>query len=441
MQPRLLIGLGLMVAAIFVQPVRAQQNQAAGPVKNAPKAPARGQTEAERKEEEDLRQSMGEAGTSPLELIRALERHLAKYPHSRRRQELERALTKAAIEARDPARTLKYGEKYLTDEPNDLLVLERVTRLLTASSDKASNEKGLKFARQFEQGMRDLEKEKPANGRLDARLREDLDRGLARAFTFQARASGNLGHFDEAVALAKKSFELYPSAEPAQEVAKWLLRQNKVADALPWLADAFAYPDPRLTDDDRRAIRQELGKWHRELYGSEKGLGDLILAAYDRATERLEQRRARLREIDPNANLTEPMQFTLTGVNGERLDLKTLRGKVVVLDFWATWCGPCRVQYPMYEQVKEIFRSRDDVVFLGISTDQNREAVKPFLQQHKWNKAVYFEDGLSQLLKVSSIPTTIIFNKRGEMAARLNGFVPERFVEMLTERIRETLAN
>lgn len=426
----------LSAALLFPRIAPAQQAPSPNPGKQTG-----GKAEAEDKEEDDLRRGMGEAGTSPLELIRALERHLAKYPNSKRKWEIQRALTKASIDARDNARILKYGEIYLAQEPGDLLVLERVTRLLTSASDKASNEKGLKFAKQFEEGMRDLEKEKPAGGRIDARLREDLDRGLARALTFQARAQGNLANYAEAVELARKSYGLYASAEPAREAAKWLLRDNKAADALPFLADAFAFPDPRVTDEDRLAIRKEMGEWYRKVHGSEKGMGDLILAAYDRATVIQEQRRARLSAIDPNANVSEPMQFTISGINGDRLDLKTLRGKVVVLDFWATWCGPCRIQYPMYERVKETFKGRSDIVFLGINTDENRDAVKPFLQEQKWNKAVYFEDGLSQLLKVSSIPTTMVFNRNGELAARMNGFVPDRFVEMLTERIRETLAN
>ena len=64
-------------------------------------------------EEDELRQSMGEAGSSPLEIIRALERHLAKFPESKNRLEIERALVRASIDARDSTRILKYGETYL----------------------------------------------------------------------------------------------------------------------------------------------------------------------------------------------------------------------------------------------------------------------------------------------------------------------------------------
>src|SRR5258707_10348018 len=111
------------------------------------------------------------------------------------------------------------------------------------------------------------------------------------------------------------------------------------------------------------------------------------------------------------------------------------------MDFWATRCSTCRVQHPLYEKVKARFKDRDDVVFLAVDADDDHEAVEPFLDQVKWSKTVYFEDGLSTLLKVSSLPTTLIFNKRGELVNRMSGFLPERFVDMLTERIQEALAS
>jgi thiol-disulfide isomerase/thioredoxin len=133
------------------------------------------------------------------------------------------------------------------------------------------------------------------------------------------------------------------------------------------------------------------------------------------------------------------MDFTLNAVQGNPLKLSTLRGKVVVMDFWATWCGPCRVQHPLYEEVKKRFNDRDDIVFVNINTDEDPSIVKPFLEQNGWNNNVYFEDGLSQLLRVSSIPTTVVINKQGKIHTRMNGFVPEKFVDQLTGIIREAL--
>lgn len=80
------------------------------------------------------------------------------------------------------------------------------------------------------------------------------------------------------------------------------------------------------------------------------------------------------------------------------------------------------------------------MVFLNINTDENREVVKPFLEREKWGKVVYFEDGMSGALRVSSIPTTMILNKKGEIASRMNGYIADRFVDMLSDRITRLLA-
>jgi thiol-disulfide isomerase/thioredoxin len=182
-----------------------------------------------------------------------------------------------------------------------------------------------------------------------------------------------------------------------------------------------------------------MGELWRKLKNTDTGLGDVILRAYDRTSELLTRRAALRRENDPNAEATDVMQFTVAGLSGDKLALASLKGKVVIMDFWATWCGPCRVQHPLYEKVKARFASNPDVVFLSVNTDEDQTAVKPFLEAQNWSNKVYFEGGLSEFLRVSSIPTTIIINRQGRVVNRMNGFVPERFVDMLTERIEEAL--
>jgi len=134
-----------------------------------------------------------------------------------------------------------------------------------------------------------------------------------------------------------------------------------------------------------------------------------------------------------------PLEFTLTRLEGGQLAMSSLKGKVVVLDFWATWCGPCRVQHPLYEQVKQKFKDNPDVIFLAIDTDEDRSLVKPFLQRQKWSQEVVYDDGLGGFFRLSSIPTTVVLNRRGEVQSRMPGFIPERFVDMLTERIGSAL--
>jgi thiol-disulfide isomerase/thioredoxin len=184
-----------------------------------------------------------------------------------------------------------------------------------------------------------------------------------------------------------------------------------------------------------------LSEEYRQVHDSEAGLGDLILAAYDRTAGLVDARRRHLQTMEPNFGATDPMQFVISGLDGKKLGLGSLKGRIVIMDFWATWCVPCRTQHPMYETVKERFKDRSDVVFLAIDADEERLLVEPFLDAQKWSRtAVYFEDGLQRLLKVDSIPTTIMFDKRGRLWSRMNGFAPDRFVETLTERIQTALA-
>ncbi len=134
------------------------------------------------------------------------------------------------------------------------------------------------------------------------------------------------------------------------------------------------------------------------------------------------------------------MEFTVTALDGRKMKLGSLKGKIIVMDFWATWCGPCRAQHPLYEQLKEEFKSRQDVVFLAMNTDEDRSIVAPFLEQNAWEKATYFDDGLARFLQVTSIPTTVLIGKDGRVASRMNGFVPDTFIGTIRERIQTILA-
>jgi thiol-disulfide isomerase/thioredoxin len=390
-------------------------------------------------EQESLRQVLGAAGNSPVDFIHALESHLDKFPDSPRRAELERALVKSAVEVKDGPRIIRWGEKVLVREPDDAQVLERVTVALLQKGDAESAARALKYAQHFEQLIAEASKHPGSSGQEAAKLKDSADRGHARALILAARAEGLLDHKEKAAELAEKSYSVYPSVEGAREASRWLAAVGKDQDAIRYLADAFSISELKATDPEAARDRARMGELYRKLKGSEAGLGDVILKSYDETSTAFATRREEMRQYDPNLDLKDAMQFTLGGLEGDKLQLASLRGKVIVMDFWATWCGPCRVQHPLYERVKAKFKDRSDVVFLAIDTDENRALVKPFLEQNDWSKKVYFEDGLGHLLQVTSIPTTVIFNKKGEVASRMNGFLPENFVEMLSARIQEAL--
>jgi len=390
-------------------------------------------------EEQHLRESLAHSTNAPQDIVRALERHLEQFPNSSKKPEIERALAKAAIETHDDRRLILYGERLLSREPDEVQILDQVSRALVRSGDKESAQRVLKYAQHYERLVAATEVEKDASGAEQAKRRDTLDNSTARALVLQAQAEATLGNLDAAVKLAHRAFDLYPGAAPAGEMGRWLVKLGRLEEAAQAYADAFTVPDPRLTDTERAAFRRRLGEAYTKWKGSEAGLGDLVLQAYDRNLAKITDRTLALKKFDPNLGLTNPMDFTISSVNGEKLKLSSLEGKVIVMDFWATWCGPCRVQHPLYEQVKKKFAGRDDLVFLAISADEERDLVRPFLEAAKWNSKVYFEDGLAQTLRVSSMPTTIIFDKRGNLAGRMNGFDPESFVAMLTDRIEDAL--
>jgi thiol-disulfide isomerase/thioredoxin len=386
-------------------------------------------------EQKELSAALAEAGNSTVDFLHVLEAHLEKYPESRQRVEIERAILKAAIETEDRRRILDYGRRSLARDPENAAVLEVVARLLLAEDERGNAEAAFEYARRLEKFVSSLP-ELEAGARGSARRRQEREALLAKSYVYQARAQGNLGKTGEAVQLARRGFAVLPVAETARELARWLHVQGDVEFAIEYLAEAFVLSGQGI---EQQQDRERLGQWHRQWKGSEAGLGDVMLAAWDRVQVRNRQREAALRALDPNAGVEDPLEYTISGLDGEKLHLAKYRGKVLVLDFWATWCGPCRLQHPLYEQVKERFRNHENVVFLNISTDDNRAAVKPFLEENGWNKTIYFSDGLSSLLNVSSIPTTIVFNRRGKIASRMNGFLAERFVDMLSERIERAL--
>ena len=392
------------------------------------------------KEEEDLQRALGEAGNSPVDFIRALEDHLAHFPDTPRRAELERALVKTAIDLKDSKRVIIYGERVLARQPDDIQLLQHVGVALLHQGDKFGAEKALEYGRHLQKLEEDAAKGiRTETGRDAVRGKDQTDRGIAGALVMQARAEGILGHPENAVKLAEASYKIVASVEAAREASRWYSALGKDEAAIEYLADAFAISELRSPDPDKAEDRKRMGEMYRNLKGTETGLGDTILRAYDRTAAQLAAHRAEILAIDPNNQLSNPMQFTLNGLEGGKLKLTSLLGKVVVMDFWATWCGPCRVQHPLYDQVKTKFKSRDDLVFLSIDTDEDHSVVKPFLESNHWSQKVYFEDGLSNALQVASIPTTIIFNKKGELVSRMNGFLPERFVDMLADRIQEAL--
>jgi peroxiredoxin len=110
--------------------------------------------------------------------------------------------------------------------------------------------------------------------------------------------------------------------------------------------------------------------------------------------------------------------FTLKDASGQSVKLSDYKGKVVLLNFWATWCGPCTLEIPWFEQFEQQYRSKGFEV-LGISMDEDGwDVIKPYISEHKINyRIVLGNDSVGQLYGgVDSLPTTFIIDREGRFA-------------------------
>lgn len=388
-----------------------------------------------------LDQELSETGGSPSDVLNVLERHLKSHPDCKKRPEIVRVLARIAVEQHDRTRELQYGPAAIDGGSDDPRLLDHVIRALLDRSDPESLNRGLKYASRLATRMQEERKSQLESKAYDpgqGRRLEETEFALQGALIQVARAHGKLGQDEEAFKAADEAWRDFPSLEAALERARVLERLGRFPEALDAAADAFTVDDQRTTSKDRQRARERLAELAPKANVSDPSTR--VLPAWDRTREQSEARNRRLREFDPNMSASSPMEFSLSKLEGGLLPMSSMKGKVIVLDFWATWCGPCRVQHPLYEQVKTRFKNNADVVFLTVNTDEDRSLVKPFLERQKWSKEVLYDDGLGGFFRVNSIPTTIVLDRSGEVKSRMPGFIAERFVEMLSERINSALA-
>ena len=227
-------------------------------------------------ENKALTEALTDANNSNVDILRALEGFLKKYPQSFQRGEVERLLARASVEVKDDRRIVLYGERVLVNSPDDMLLLDRVAHSLLTLGGRENATASLKYSKAFADNVLKLSAPEGADA---ARKQDERDRGLARSLLYQARAHVVLGEYQEAERLAAQSYSTYPAEESARECALALEKQGRLKDSIQRLADALTVADSRAADSDRVEDRRRLGELYRKLHHSEKGLGDVILAA------------------------------------------------------------------------------------------------------------------------------------------------------------------
>ncbi|HEV3157728.1 MAG TPA: TlpA disulfide reductase family protein [Candidatus Baltobacteraceae bacterium] len=145
---------------------------------------------------------------------------------------------------------------------------------------------------------------------------------------------------------------------------------------------------------------------------------------------------AGLRDVPTfEGNLAPP--FTLTRMNGGRVTLAELRGKIIVLDFWATWCGPCRKSLPL---VEDFARRNPDIRVLAVDVGEPPAIVAAFVQSRSLeNVGLDVDKRIARAYDVNSYPTIVMIDSRGTYRRRWTGYDPSTVRSLNETRI--TLEN
>ena len=136
-----------------------------------------------------------------------------------------------------------------------------------------------------------------------------------------------------------------------------------------------------------------------------------------------------LRLDTPQAVLSpvdEGLEFSAPGLDGKNIDLSSYRGHPVIVDFWATWCGPCRKQIPELVALYKKYNKSRGLVIIGVSCDMiqgdGAKAVAPFVEEFRINYPIALADErLVDSMGVEAIPTTLFVGPDGKLVSRIVG--------------------
>ena len=133
--------------------------------------------------------------------------------------------------------------------------------------------------------------------------------------------------------------------------------------------------------------------------------------------------------------------FTLKNNSGKNIKLSELRGQVVLLNFWATWCGPCRQEMPLLGKIHEKYKGIGFTV-LAVNVEEDSKPAISMINKTNIKLPVLFdnENKVSKLYKVSAMPTTVIIDRDGNMRYLHEGYKPgdeEKYKEWVKKLLQE----
>ena len=418
------------MAAFGQEPVKpSPESKPAAPAVSDKKPQAAAPTE-----KQQLQKAIDDAANDRAALVKNLEAFLSSYPESSQRPQIYRALVESSLQLRDFPRAVDYSERLVSLNPDDVSNAVLTIQLLDRYGDTPGFRRAVFYcSRVLEYVDHTAQAEK--SPRVSP---EEWQNSKKRDTSSLLLVRGSLYRKLNDLPNAQKDFEasyaLIPNATAAERLGE-IAELNKDSNtAIQQYARAFAFTDGANGASSRADLRRKLGNVWRLAHGSEDGLGDYLLHAFDATT-------AAASPAKPPRNPAgkDPYDYILRKVaDGSPVRLADYKGKIVVLTFWATWCGPCRELEPHFERIASRYVGNADFVFYALNCDDDESLVPPYLQEEKPKTTALFADGLERLLSVNSFPTTVILDRTGKIAFRADGFDPDGFEKSLGDAIERT---
>jgi len=128
-------------------------------------------------------------------------------------------------------------------------------------------------------------------------------------------------------------------------------------------------------------------------------------------------------------------EFSLKDASGQTVRLADYRGKVVLLDFWATWCGPCQQEAPIVDRIAQRYGAQGLAV-VGVNTSDEAGNAAPFAKRHHLSYPIAYDEGqrVAMAYGVENLPTLIVISKTGKVVAIRRGVTSDAELEDLVKR-------
>ena len=256
-------------------------------------------------------------------------------------------------------------------------------------------------------------------GEARERSRQSL---IISARVLQARALAQLGQSEPAGELFEELATESPGSGTLAQFGRHLMRTGQPERAIDMLVEALAHG----------------GGWHQTAEEAAVAAGLPVEALDERLAVRQPIVQAELEARALGDRLErEPPDLALPDQHGVEWALRDLTGKVVVLKFWATWCGPCLAEFPHFMQLLEKYEDDDEVVFLTVATaGSSRDGVAQLLSENGYTFPVLLDDeGKAVDFEILGYPTTFFLDPDGLIQYRRAGFEEDGYEHQTAIRI------